>query len=71
MAITHLTGCVVLEEDEKLYFVAETKDTLDLAKMRSSKSGKIRLGSNWFAALETGVHYKLTVKVSDLVRDAG
>lgn len=61
----------MLEEDEKLYFVAETKGTFDLAKMRGSESGKIRLGSNWFSALETGVRYKLTVKVSDLVRDAG
>lgn len=57
---------VVLERDNKLYFVAETKGTKDPSKLRESEKFKIRMGSHFFDALQTGVEYKLAVNAGDL-----
>lgn len=58
---------VVLEQDNKLYFVAETKSTRDPDKLRGAEKLKIRLGSQFFEALDSGVKYKLVLKAEDLI----
>lgn len=42
---------VATETGDKLYFVVETKGTLDLFGLRSKEKGKIRCGESHFAAL--------------------
>ena len=59
---------VVLEHDSKLYFVAETKGTLDPGKLRDEEKFKIRMGGEFFNSLQADVGYKLAVKVSDLIK---
>jgi type III restriction enzyme len=61
---------VVLENDSKLYFVAETKGTLDPGKLRDEERFKIRMGGQFFSALQTDIGYKLAVKASDLIKSA-
>lgn len=61
---------VVLERDNKLYFVAETKGTLDPQKLRGDEKYKIRFGSQFFKALNTEVNYKLALKANELITDA-
>lgn len=58
---------VVLEGDNKMYFVAETKGALDPQKLRGDEKLKIRFGSEFFKALNTGVNYRLAVKANDLI----
>lgn len=61
---------VVLEHDSKLYFVSETKGTLDPGKLRDEERFKIRMGGQFFSALQTDIGYKLAVKASDLIKSA-
>ena len=62
---------VVFEDDKKVYFVAETKDTgtpiVDLNKLHSSERQKIRCGEAHFKQFE-GLEYKVVHKVSELVK---
>ena len=58
---------VVLEDDNTVYFVAETKGTLKPDDLRGKEKIKIHCGTRFFADLETGVRYKLAVKASDLL----
>ena len=60
---------VVLERDKKLYFVAETKGTLDPQKLRGDEKFKIRFGSEFFKSLDSDVGYKLAIKAFDLISD--
>ncbi len=61
---------VVFEDDKKVYFVAETKDTgtpmVDLSKLQPSERQKIRCGEAHFKQF-TDLEYKVVSKVSDLV----
>ena len=61
---------VVFEDDKKVYFVAETKDTgtpvVDLSKVHPSERQKIRCGEAHFKQFED-LEYKVVSKVSDLV----
>ncbi|NTW88515.1 MAG: hypothetical protein HGB26_05185 [Desulfobulbaceae bacterium] len=47
---------VVVEEDEKLYLVRETKSTLDRDKRRTTENKKVDCGKAHFQAL--GVNFK-------------
>ncbi|MCD8297793.1 MAG: DEAD/DEAH box helicase family protein [Prevotella sp.] len=61
---------VVLEDDKKVYFVAETKDTgtpiVDLNKLHPSEKQKIRCGEAHFTLFDD-IEYKVVSKVSDLI----
>ena len=57
---------VVLEDDNTVYFVAETKGTLNPDDLRGKEKIKIHCGTRFFADLETGVRYKLALKAADL-----
>lgn len=60
---------VILEEEgkSKIYFVAETKGTLNKQLLRDVENMKIQCGSKHFALFKTeGVEYKLAVKAKDL-----
>ncbi len=61
---------VVLENDDKVYFVAETKDTgtnpVDLNKLHPSEKQKIRCGKAHFK-LFNDIEYKVVSRVGDLV----
>ena len=61
---------VVFEDDKKVYFVAETKDTgtpvVDLNKLHSSERQKIRCGEAHFKQFED-LEYKVVHNVSELV----
>lgn len=61
---------VVMEQDNKLYFVAETKGTTNPDGLRGDEKIKIHCGTQFFAGLETGVRYKLAVKADDLMKSA-
>ena len=50
--------------DEKLYFVAETKSTIDEEKLRKSENQKIECAEKHFDAI--GVDYKKVTKLSDV-----
>lgn len=60
---------VVFEDDKKIYFVAETKDTgtgiVDLTKLRESEQQKIKCGEAHFEQFED-LEYCVTNKVSNL-----
>jgi type III restriction enzyme len=58
---------VVLEQEQKLYFVAETKGTLDPDKLRGEEKLRIHFGKQFFAGLQTDVNYKLAKKAQDLI----
>lgn len=64
---------VVFEEDKRVYFVAETKDTgtpvVDLDKLRSSEKQKIRCGEAHFKQFED-LEYRVISKVSELVKES-
>ncbi|WP_088006831.1 type III restriction-modification system endonuclease [Indiicoccus explosivorum] len=53
---------ILLDKDgvEKLYFVVETKGTLDIETLRTRESAKIRCGEKHFEALQTGVVYRVS-----------
>lgn len=61
---------VVFEDDKRIYFVAETKDTgtttVDLNKLHPSEKQKIKCGKANFKAIED-VEYHVVKKVSDLI----
>ena len=58
---------MVLENDKRIYFVAETKGTLDRQLLREVENMKIACGEKHFALFKPlGVEYKLTVKTKDL-----
>lgn len=59
---------VVLEQDNKLYFVAETKGTLDPQKLRDNEKYKIRFGDYFFKSLK-GVNYQLAINANDLIKN--
>lgn len=61
---------VVFEDDKRIYFVAETKDTgtatVDINKLHPSEKQKIKCGKANFKSIE-GVEYRVVKKVSDLI----
>ncbi len=61
---------IVLEGDEKVYFVAETKDTgtprVDFAKLSAAEQLKIRCGTAHFEALDD-IQYKVVKNVGNLM----
>lgn len=61
---------VVFEDDKRIYFVAETKDTgtptIDLNKLHPSEKQKIKCGIADFKIIE-GIEYRVVKKVSDLI----
>ena len=61
---------VVFEDDKRIYFVAETKDTgtptIDLNKLHPSEKQKIKCGIANFKTIE-GIEYRVVKKVSDLI----
>ncbi len=61
---------VVLEDDKKVYFIAETKDTgtspVDLNKLHPSEKMKIRCGEENFKIYDN-LEYKVVSKVGDLI----
>lgn len=59
---------VVLERENRLYFVVETKGTLNPEKLRGDEKLKIQLGSRFFTDLQTGVGWKLAMKADDLIK---
>lgn len=63
---------VVFEDDKRVYFVAETKDTgtptVDLDKLHPSERLKIRCGEAHFKQFEN-LKYRVVSKVSELVKE--
>lgn len=60
---------LVLKGDSKVYFVAETKSTLNLNELRLDEKLKIKCGYAHFKEFESdGVVYKHATKVSDLLK---
>ncbi|STZ76209.1 DEAD/DEAH box helicase family protein [Bergeriella denitrificans] len=63
---------VVMNESERVYFVAETKNTgtgsVDLRGLRTSEQLKIAYAKKHFAQLD-GVEYRVVQKVDELVSD--
>ena len=58
---------VIFENDKRIYFVAETKGTLDKQLLREVENMQIKCGERHFALFKSlGVEYKLAVKVRDL-----
>ena len=54
----------VTEREEKLYFVRETKSTLDSEERRSRENQKIACGRKHFGAL--GVDYDVVTSLSEV-----
>ena len=63
---------VVFEDDKRVYFVAETKDTgtpiVDLDKLYPSERLKIRCGKAHFKLFED-LEYRVINKVSELIKE--
>lgn len=61
---------VVFEDDTKIYFVAETKDTgtgnVDLSKLKVDEQLKIKCGKAHFSEFE-GLEYKVVKKAGELI----
>src|SRR5690554_5790697 len=57
---------LVFKNEKKIYFVAETKSTKDLSKLRNEERLKIKCGTAHFDQFED-VEYKYITKVEDLV----
>ena len=61
---------VVFEDDNRIYFVAETKDTgtptIDLNKLHPSEKQKIKCGIANFRIID-GIEYRVVKKVSNLI----
>lgn len=57
---------LVFKNEKKIYFVAETKSTKDLSKLRNEEKLKIKCGKAHFESLEN-VEYKHITNVGDLV----
>lgn len=62
---------VVFEDDKRIYFVAETKDTgtptIDLNKLHPSEKQKIKCGIANFKIME-GIEYRIVKQVGELVK---
>lgn len=59
---------VVFENDDRVYFVAETKSSTEEAKRRPDENLKIKCGEKHFAlAQHEGVEYKVVTKLAELV----
>jgi type III restriction enzyme len=56
---------LVFKNEKKIYFVAETKSTKDLSKLRNEERLKIKCGKAHFDKFE-GVRYEFVTKVEDL-----
>ncbi len=56
---------IVLERDQKLYLVRETKDTHDRDKRRDSENKKINCGRAHFDAL--GVDYEVAINIKEVL----
>jgi type III restriction enzyme len=58
---------VLMEKDKRIYFVAETKGTLDKQLLREIEKMKIECGEKHFAVFKNlGMEYKLAVRTRDL-----
>ena len=58
---------VVLEDDEKVYLIRETKSTHDENKRRVEENLKIRCGEAHFKALGEGVQYRVAISPEEVV----
>jgi len=56
---------VVFKNEKKIYFVAETKSTTDLSKLRPDEAMKIRCGEKLYSSIED-VEFKLVTSVREL-----
>lgn len=56
---------IIFENDSRIYFVLETKSTLNENDLRNSESLKIQCGKEHFSVFE-GISYKHITKVKDL-----
>ena len=57
---------LIFKDEKKIYFVAETKSTKDLSKLRNDERLKIKCGKKHFAVIDE-VEYKHITKVGELV----
>ncbi|MEL7145332.1 MAG: DEAD/DEAH box helicase, partial [Bacteroidota bacterium] len=57
---------LIFKEEKKIYFVAETKSTKDLSKLRNDERLKIKCGEKHFAVIDD-VAYKHVTKLGELV----
>lgn len=57
---------IVFEKDKRVYFVAETKASLDSGDLRASEDMKVRCGAKHFARLD-GVRFQKVRKLSEIV----
>ncbi|XWO13928.1 Restriction endonuclease [Candidatus Hepatincola sp. Pdp] len=49
-----------------LYFIVETKGTIDPNQLRFNENAKIKCGKKHFSALNTNISFKVTTKLKDL-----
>lgn len=54
------------DNEEKLYFVAETKGSDDFNQLRGSEKGKIRCGKLHFEVIDTGIKYEMVKELKTL-----
>lgn len=54
------------DNEEKLYFVAETKGTEDINQLRGSEKGKIKCGKLHFEVIDTGIKYEVIKELKTL-----
>ena len=57
---------LIFKNEKKIYFVAETKSTTDLSKLRAEEAMKIKCGKSHFEEFED-VEYRHVTSVSELV----
>jgi type III restriction enzyme len=57
---------IVFEQDKRVYFVAETKGSLDTHDLRKPEKMKIRCGTKHFEQMEE-VRFKQVIKVADIM----
>ncbi|MGB3180306.1 MAG: hypothetical protein WBB45_02880 [Cyclobacteriaceae bacterium] len=57
---------LIFKDEKKIYFVAETKSTKDLSKLRNDERLKIKCGEKHFAVIEE-VEYRHVTKLGELV----
>ncbi len=57
---------IVFEKDERIYFVAETKSSLDADDLRLHEEMKIKCAKRHFEELP-GVHYEKVIRVQDII----
>ncbi|MBU4486347.1 MAG: DEAD/DEAH box helicase, partial [Candidatus Delongbacteria bacterium] len=57
---------VIMKNEKKIYFVAETKSTADLDKLRKEEQQKIFCGERHFEIFD-GINFRHVTRVSDLV----